>query len=689
MHIILSTLSSALYWIEVIVAFGILVTVHEFGHFLLAKASGMRVDEFSIGFGKAIFTRKKGETLYAVRAIPLGGYNRIFGMEVEEETSAIEENLPEEEMKRAFNRQPLYKRIAVVLAGSLMNLVLAVIIIFAIRMAWGIDMYQVISVNPGGPADKAGIQEGDVVWAVQGERVGSINVMMLVQQASATPGGIKLTIERQGNLIPITLNAVGVRDTEQGYSDLGFVFFNNGIVSRVYESSTAEKLGLKRDDYIEMENGKPREHYVKVDGEYYLAMKIKRYGKNFTLALPRELVIRDIKRSYTGLGFSYNSDWVVEGINNRSVLDGALTQADKEKVKPGDIILAVNGTPMSDFMFGKDDPFAIEPGETLRVEYSRPDGNNGVWSFEADDPVRMLGIGFLPKIKNVAYDVLQDGLAYTSGLRDGDKIVAIGSEPVKSGLDILLTLAFIHDISNPEAQFKLLYDPLGEAEIPREEWVIGGFENVIPAGLIDESITDEGPAEEEYPSGYKPYFSHVEPTVNLLVNRADGNHRVLLDMSKQDHDANVMANLGFAFASDSRPVGFFEAWKSGFVEMGYWVSHIVYVLKLLVSGSVPMKELMGPVGIITLTYVSAENGLNSLMQLLVLLTVNLAVFNLLPLPALDGGRIVFLLLEAVVRRPVVSVKAENIIHIAGFLALMLFILYITFFDVMRLFTGWL
>ena len=151
MEYLLKSASSVLYVIEIIIGFGILVTVHEFGHFLLAKASGMRVDEFAVGFGKALFSRRRGETIYSIRAIPLGGYNRIYGMEIDEE-SADEENLTPEEKRRAFNLQPLYKRAAVILAGSLMNLIFAVILIFFLRSIWGVPMQQVATVNPTGPS---------------------------------------------------------------------------------------------------------------------------------------------------------------------------------------------------------------------------------------------------------------------------------------------------------------------------------------------------------------------------------------------------------------------------------------------------------------------------------------------------------------------------------------------------------
>ena len=108
---------------------------------------------------------------------------------------------------------------------------------------------------------------------------------------------------------------------------------------------------------------------------------------------------------------------------------------------------------------------------------------------------------------------------------------------------------------------------------------------------------------------------------------------------------------------------------------------------MLITGEASIDELAGPVGIATITYEAASNGLVDLINIMVLLSVNLAIFNLLPFPALDGGRILFMIPELILRRQVVTVRVENIIHIAGFLLLILFALFITYNDVARLIFG--
>ena len=109
-----------------IFVFGVLITVHEFGHFITAKMTGMRVDEFAIGFGPNIFQKKVGETLYSLRIIPLGGYNKIAGMDPEEPDS-----------DDSFKSKSIPARMLVILAGSLMNFLLPIILFFSIFIILG------------------------------------------------------------------------------------------------------------------------------------------------------------------------------------------------------------------------------------------------------------------------------------------------------------------------------------------------------------------------------------------------------------------------------------------------------------------------------------------------------------------------------------------------------------------------
>jgi regulator of sigma E protease len=151
-------------WVLAFVGFALLVILHELGHFWAAKAVGMRVEKFSLFFPPTLFSRKRGETEYAIGAIPAGGYVKISGMNPSED-------LPDEVRTRAYYAQPVWKRIVVIAAGPAMNLILAFVLLFAFIFLIGANSQsnQVGVVEKGYPA--AGVlQPGDRLVAVDGKR---------------------------------------------------------------------------------------------------------------------------------------------------------------------------------------------------------------------------------------------------------------------------------------------------------------------------------------------------------------------------------------------------------------------------------------------------------------------------------------------------------------------------------------
>ena len=175
-----------------IFVFGVLVTVHEFGHFITAKMTGMRVDEFAIGFGPKIYQQKDGETLYSLRAIPLGGYNKIAGMDPDD---PVEPN--------AFNSKPIPARMLVILAGALMNFILPIILFSGIFMVEGrlqlVNEPVLGTVVDEMAAARAGLKAGDRIVTIDGQNVETWTDVVLNLRKAGTEE-VTLTAERNGVL---------------------------------------------------------------------------------------------------------------------------------------------------------------------------------------------------------------------------------------------------------------------------------------------------------------------------------------------------------------------------------------------------------------------------------------------------------------------------------------------------------
>lgn len=154
--------------VKVVLVFGVIVFVHEFGHFLAAKWVGVGVERFSFGFGPKLLGKRIGETEYLVSAIPLGGYVKMVGEDVGEEVAGVD-------TQRSFSHQPLPGRFLIVLAGPFANLLTAFIVFSVTFFTFGvnipIDAAKVGGVVPNLPAQRAGLESGDEVLSVGGVEV--------------------------------------------------------------------------------------------------------------------------------------------------------------------------------------------------------------------------------------------------------------------------------------------------------------------------------------------------------------------------------------------------------------------------------------------------------------------------------------------------------------------------------------
>ncbi|RTZ98841.1 MAG: RIP metalloprotease RseP [Deltaproteobacteria bacterium] len=175
-----------------VIVLGVLVFVHEFGHFIVARLCGVGVEKFSLGFGPRVFGKKVGMTDYRVSAIPLGGYVKMVG----EEPDA---DIPDELIPLSFTHKSLWKRFLIVAAGPVFNLLLPIVIFFILNLTVGVFILKptVGEVRPDSPAMHSGIKAGDEIIAIDGTAVDSWTHM--AELISTSNGrAISVTVRRKG-----------------------------------------------------------------------------------------------------------------------------------------------------------------------------------------------------------------------------------------------------------------------------------------------------------------------------------------------------------------------------------------------------------------------------------------------------------------------------------------------------------
>lgn len=222
--------------ISAVVVLGILIFVHELGHFLVAKRAGVGVDTFSLGFGPRLVGIKRGETDYRISAVPLGGFVRMVGENPGEEVAP-------EDIPRSFSHKPLGWRAAIVAAGPVSNLIFALLVYFLVVSVWGLPTLSTLvgDVVAGAPAAAAGVQKGDKVMAIDGKPVAHWGEMVAAIQGSAGRP-VVLTLKRDGRMVRVT-----VRPRHETVTD---VFGETQQVYRVGimagQEQITQKVGLWR-----------------------------------------------------------------------------------------------------------------------------------------------------------------------------------------------------------------------------------------------------------------------------------------------------------------------------------------------------------------------------------------------------------------------------------------------------------
>ncbi|MHC4681048.1 MAG: M50 family metallopeptidase [Planctomycetota bacterium] len=663
----------------VLLGFGAVVLVHEFGHFVVAKASGIKVEAFSLfmppillgvqrtengirfrimpeiltkkddesGEGALGFTvGRKGqasETEYRIGLIPFGGFVKMLG---QDDTAAVKAT----DDPRSYANKPVHIRAAVLAAGVTFNVISAVII-FMIAFLKGIDLPPAVvgGVLPNSPAAHAGLKAGDEIIQIAGKAKDlDFSNIALEAALSGRDEQVAVRVRRtDGEEENLSLVAEPLpNEPMRGFGivppqTLAIAELSKGDASRLFE-----RTGLRPGDRITAVNGK------QVHAHWELEQIVQdAFVPTVTLSAERvdvtskevELVTSRIDLILVTPGREGKSEPVLDGdvysmvprLRITEVLAGQDTGDSGPSLAGGDIVLAVGDIENPTYEQLRE-VITEHEGKELPIKVLRDaDRDSGQTVAVTVVPKRRAGEVKVMIGVHLVFDLEHPVIATTVAGTDGSSPLAIPPGASITAVDGLAVSNFF--------------------DVAREIGKYPGERITIDYRLSDE----EAGAVAMYVSGGRDFFP-AECTFAEIIP---------FDSLKRTYKAG----------------GPVDAVVMGYRRTVMFVAQTYLTLKRLLGGLVSPKNLMGPVGIITFSYrIVSEQPLVYYVYFLGLISAVIAVFNFLPLPPLDGGLVVLLLVEKA-KGSALTERVQTIIAYAGWALILTLILYVTFNDIVRSF----
>jgi regulator of sigma E protease len=686
--------------LEVAFALGMVIFVHELGHFAVAKWCGVKCEKFYLGFdiyGLKLWKRQWGETEYGIGALPLGGYVKMLGQDdnpgraaAERERSQLPPDPDEVAMQAAVERETLDprsylaksvpQRMAIISAGVVMNVIFAFICaVTAYSLGVPETACGVSATMPGEPAWRADLQPGDRVLEI-GDNAGPLrfrDLMSAVALGDMTHG-VDFLIQREGVEKPFWVNIKPDKIGDRLVPMIGVAGPLTTKLDRkefVDGGTPAAQTGkFEEGDQIVAVDGRPVETYAQVLAELYrhndqkVTITVERKGPQAadSAATKTERIDVDVepqKRVTLGVAMTMGRITAIQD-------DSPAAEAG---LRAGDLIGTIDGQALGDPLRLADE-LRRRAGETVTLVVLRKgaSGEEKVekqiklrdrpWpeeSMSEASPVAIPALGLTYKVVARVREVEPGGPAAKAKFtKDGQAAsgLAPGDEIVEASLEL-------PELSKEELEKR-------EAD-KTQHWI---------TRLPKEGKTIELSADKPNWPFLMTWLQQLPAGTKVTLTLKDGRTGTLLTEPAADW---YYFDRGFRYGSDTMTIradSFGQAVTLGRRETIDALSMVYKFLRRLGSGQVSAFALGGPGTIAAAAGGAAYEGVSSLLLFLTLLSANLAVVNFLPIPLLDGGHMVFLILEGIMRRPV-SEKVVIAFHYAGFvfiISLMIFVLGLDF-----------
>lgn len=735
--------------LKVVIGFSIIIFVHELGHFLAAKWMGVRVERFAVGFftrlvgyrrGEGLtfgprrpeeYTHEKlrekgyGETDYCLNALPFGGYVKMMGEDditINEQTGEVKTT----EDPRAFTNKPVSRRMIVVSAGVVFNLLFAVLLYMVVFLFLGRQAVAPVvgQVSAGSPAAEAGLAPGDRVLAIDGKAVRSFEDIYEARLLAERP--LRFRVERDGHpLAEPLLVAPGLLADGDFLRDL-VPMLTTQLEAR--PDSPAHPF-LRPGDRITHVAGRPvRDAYeilvaFQRGGGRALELTVERPdphapGGVKTLTLTQPPVLEWLPAvAGSGSATEVSDSTHLLGFRRRQVIKEVVpnSPAARAGFLPGDVIVqwdnvanplysdiirnieAKDGQPVSVIVERAGESVALEvtPRRPVRV-FGSATPKVGV-AFGGDDP------------RPAVADVVPDTPAAELGVPRGTVLLAIGDQPTPNWHAVFEALKTAAGTTvevryrvGPEEAVGRLRVPgslVNELELPPTALIrsINGADSVVTESgrkitlpsVVALRMLLERHVGQTVTVEYVPSLLDREVVRRSFEVRADNTDPWPL-RAVYNHELGLgFKPLTEPLTAGGNPV---RALGMGVKKTGDVLVSVYRILRSIVkgtvtqSGGVGVEHVSGPIGIVRSAVKQAESGFGELLFFLAYISVNLAVLNFLPLPVVDGGLMVFLLLERIRGKPV-NLKVQVITTLAGLALIVLVFVLVTFQDIAKWWSG--